>query len=147
MATAGCTIPWAAATISPPAASGSWATPRQRIAEDYLRILRFFRFHARFGRGPADAAALAACAELEDGIDRLSGERVRQELWRILAGPRVISTLQLMQATGVLDRAVPGNASLPVLERLIARLSGGGPAAARCRTDPAGGRRRRRPPC
>jgi poly(A) polymerase len=95
---------------------------RRRIAEDYLRILRFFRFHARFGRDPADAAALAACAELKDGIDRLSGERVRQELWRILAGPRVISTLQLMQATGVLDRALPGNASLPVLERLIARF-------------------------
>ena len=93
---------------------------RRRIAEDYLRILRFFRFHARYGRGPADAAALAACTELAHGIDRLSGERVRQELWRILAGPEVAPTLRLMRSTGVLDRAVSALASVDALERLVA---------------------------
>ena len=94
---------------------------RRRIAEDYLRILRFFRFHARYGRGPADPEALAACAELAHGIDRLSGERIRQELWRILAGPEAASTLRLMQVTGVLDRAVSALASVGALERLVAR--------------------------
>ena len=91
-----------------------------RIAEDYLRILRFFRFHARYGRGPADPAALAAVTELAPGIDRLSGERVRQELWRILAGPEVAPTLLLMQSTGVLARAVSALASVDALERLLA---------------------------
>ena len=82
--------------------------PRRRIGEDYLRILRFFRFHARFGRGAPDADAMAACAELAAGIDRLSGERVRQELWLILAGPRPEATLQLMASAGVLERVIPG---------------------------------------
>ena len=93
---------------------------RLRIAQDYLRILRFFRFHARYGRGPADPAALAAVTKLAHGIDRLSGERVRQELWRILAGPEVAPTLLLMQSTGVLARAVSALASVDALERLLA---------------------------
>ena len=91
---------------------------RRRIAEDYLRILRFFRFHARFGRGEADAEALAACAELADGIDGLSGERIRQELWLILLGPRPAATLELMQAAGVLARVVPGAVALAHLDGL-----------------------------
>ena len=82
--------------------------PRRRIAEDYLRILRFFRFHARFGRGAPDADAIAACAELAPGVDRLSGERVRQELWLILSGPRPEATLELMAAAGVLEHVIPG---------------------------------------
>ena len=93
---------------------------RQRIAEDYLRILRFFRFYARFGRPPADAEAVAACAELADGIERLSGERVRHELLRILVTPRVTAALELMRATGVLERVVPWPVSLARLERLVA---------------------------
>ena len=92
----------------------------RRTAEDYLRILRFFRFQARFGRGEPDAAALAACAELADGIDRLSGERVRQELWLILAGPRPNATLDLMRSTGVLARVIPGSLARVDLERLSA---------------------------
>ena len=92
---------------------------RQRIVEDYLRILRFFRFHARFGRDPADAAALAACGKLAPGIDHLSGERVRQELWRLVEGPRAAATVRLMQETGVLARTLPGASSLPAFERLV----------------------------
>jgi poly(A) polymerase len=100
---------------------------RQRIAEDYLRILRFFRFYARFGRPPADSDALAACAELAEGIDRLSGERVQQELFRILRTPRVVEALALMQATGVLARVVPWPARLEPLERLIDAFHGTDP--------------------
>lgn len=98
---------------------------RDRIAEDYLRILRFFRFYARFGRGAPDADALAACAELAHGIDRLSGERVRQELWLILATARVGVALEEMQATGVLARVLPG----PVAPAQLARLLAAWPAA------------------
>ncbi len=94
--------------------------PRRRIGEDYLRILRFFRFQARFGRGPPDAVALAACAELAHGIDRLSGERVRQELWSILTGPRPGATLELMASAGVLEHVVPGPLARAELERLPA---------------------------
>lgn len=94
--------------------------PRRRIAEDFLRILRFFRFHVRFGRGAPDAAALAACAELGAGIDRLSGERIRQELFGILATPRAAEALALMQAAGVLGRVLPGAADLATLRRLVA---------------------------
>ena len=54
--------------------------PRQRIEEDYLRILRFFRFHAHFGEGAPDAAGLHACIVARSGLDALSRERVRMEL-------------------------------------------------------------------
>ena len=91
---------------------------RRRIAEDYLRILRFFRFQARFGRGAPDAEALSACAAMAAGVDRLSGERVRQELWLILRGPRPAATLALMRSAGVLARVVPGAVPLVHLERL-----------------------------
>lgn len=92
---------------------------RARIEEDYLRILRFFRFYARFGRPPADEEALAACTELVRGIDRLSGERVRGELVRILAAARVVPTLELMDRARVLARVIPWPVDLASLGRLI----------------------------
>jgi poly(A) polymerase len=92
---------------------------RARIAEDYLRILRFFRFYARFGRPPADKEALAACAELAHGIDRLSGERIHQELFRILRTPRAVEALALMAETGVLPRVVPWPVRPEQLDRLV----------------------------
>ena len=58
--------------------------PAKRIAEDYLRILRFFRFHAAFGSGRIDAAGLAACIAGRDGLDQFSRERVRMELLKLL---------------------------------------------------------------
>ncbi|MFO1076039.1 MAG: CCA tRNA nucleotidyltransferase, partial [Geminicoccaceae bacterium] len=91
----------------------------QRIAEDHLRILRFFRFHARFGREPADAEALAACAAAAESIDRLSGERIRQELFRILMTGRVLVALDLMARTGVLARLLPWPAAPDHLARLM----------------------------
>jgi poly(A) polymerase len=99
--------------------------PRRRITEDYLRILRFFRFHARLGRGEPDPAGLAACAELAASIDGLSGERVRQELWQILGGAEPLRALAPMVDIGVLARVVPGRLALAALAALVAQ---GGPA-------------------
>ncbi|MEK9971017.1 MAG: CCA tRNA nucleotidyltransferase [Ferrovibrio sp.] len=81
--------------------------PAQRVAEDYLRVLRFFRFHARFGRGAPDAAALAACADAAGRLDRLSGERIRDELLKILILPNAADALTLMQQCGVLAAILP----------------------------------------
>ena len=62
--------------------------PTQRIREDYLRILRFFRFSARYGEGALDAAGLSAAIRERDGLAILSRERVRAELLKLLAAPR-----------------------------------------------------------
>lgn len=81
-----------------------------RIREDYLRILRFFRFHAWYG-DPAegmDAAAIAACAANSAGIDALSRERIGHEMRRLLAAPDPAPAVAAMQATGVLARILPG---------------------------------------
>lgn len=84
--------------------------PAARIAEDYLRILRFFRFHAWYGDAAAgpDPAGLAACAAARDGIDRLSRERVGAEMARLLAAPDPAPALAAMAAAGVLARVLPG---------------------------------------
>jgi len=80
-----------------------------RVAEDYLRVLRFFRFHARFGGPEPDAAALDACGAAANKLGRLSGERVRDELLKILALPRAAEALSLMQQSGVLAAILPGH--------------------------------------
>src|SRR5207253_6933215 len=64
--------------------------PEQRIAEDYLRILRFFRFHAAYGDGgPPDAAGLHACIAARAGLETLSRERVRMEMLKLLVARHV----------------------------------------------------------
>ena len=81
--------------------------PARRIAEDYLRILRFFRFHAAYGHGgQPDADGLAACIAARAGLETLSRERVRMEMLKLLVAPH----------------AVPA----------LAAMSGGGPAGERC---------------
>jgi len=77
-----------------------------RIAEDYLRILRFFRFHAYYGKEEPDAEALAACAELASNIASLSGERVSYELLKLLAAPHYSKTLALMQEEHILPHVL-----------------------------------------
>lgn len=74
---------------------------RARIAEDYLRILRYFRFFATYAEGPADPDALAAIAAEREGLRLLSAERVRSELLRLMVQPRVGDALADMEATGV----------------------------------------------
>ncbi len=81
-----------------------------RVAEDYLRILRFFRFQARYGAGPPDRDAVEAVTAGVPGIARLSAERVWAELKRILQAPDPGPALRLMAETGVLDAVVPEGA-------------------------------------
>lgn len=78
-----------------------------RIAEDYLRALRFFRFQARYGRGAPDAAALAAIREAVPGLARLSAERVWSEWKRLLEAPDPRGALAPMHAAGVLPAVLP----------------------------------------
>lgn len=92
--------------------------PVQRITEDYLRILRFFRFHARYGHGAPDPAGLAACARLKAGLDGLSAERIRQEMFKLMAARGAVPTLKLMAEQGILSHCLPHTEEWRVLERL-----------------------------
>ena len=78
-----------------------------RIREDYLRILRFFRFFAWYGDGRPDAEGLRACARLKDGLSRLSAERVWAELKKLLSAPDPSRALLWMRQTGVLTAVLP----------------------------------------
>jgi poly(A) polymerase/tRNA nucleotidyltransferase (CCA-adding enzyme) len=91
-----------------------------RIGEDYLRILRFFRFFARYGLGAPDDAAVAAIVALREGIGRLSAERVWSELKAILRADDPRAAVGLMDHTGVLGLVMPG-ADLDALSALVAR--------------------------
>lgn len=86
--------------------------PEARIAEDYLRILRFFRFHAAYGEGMLDAAGLAACASLKGGLARLSAERIRAELLKLLAAPGAAQVMPVFVACGIWGEAVGGQPDL-----------------------------------
>jgi poly(A) polymerase len=92
----------------------------QRIREDYLRILRFFRFLAWYGRGEPDAEGLAACAALKAGLDQLSAERVSKELLKLLAADDPRPALTLMDQAGVLTAILPGHVGLERVCNLIA---------------------------
>ncbi|MFN3077282.1 MAG: CCA tRNA nucleotidyltransferase [Alphaproteobacteria bacterium] len=81
--------------------------PKDRIGEDVLRLLRFFRFFAWYGKPPADAAALTACRLLAPELASLSGERVRNELLKILMSPDPASVFLLMRGERVLERVLP----------------------------------------
>ena len=79
-----------------------------RIEEDYLRILRFFRFHAAYGEGEPDAAGLAACIAGRAGLEQLSRERVRMELLKLLVARRAVPTLGAMADAGILVSVLGG---------------------------------------
>ncbi len=78
-----------------------------RIREDYLRILRFFRFFAWYGRGRPESEGLKACARLKDGLSRLSAERIWSELKKLLAAPDPSRALLWMRQAGVLTAVLP----------------------------------------
>ena len=102
---------------------------RERIAEDHLRILRYYRFQARFGAA-LDTEAEAACADLAHTLKGLSRERVAAELLTLLALPDPHATLERMRAHGVLGVILPEAcaAQLAALARLIAQESAQGVA-------------------
>jgi tRNA nucleotidyltransferase/poly(A) polymerase len=82
--------------------------PAKRIAEDYLRILRFFRFHAAYGEGDPDPAGLAACIAGRNGLEQLSRERVRMELLKLLVAKRAPPALTIMADAGLLGSVLAG---------------------------------------
>lgn len=89
-----------------------------RIREDYLRILRFFRFFAWYGRGAPDAVGLAACATLKAGMAQLSAERVSKELLKLLAARDPRAAVRAMAETGVLAQVLPQVQPLPLFEAM-----------------------------
>jgi len=81
--------------------------PLTRIDEDVLRLLRFFRFYAHYGRPPMDKTALAACRKRAGDLMRLSGERLSGELIRLLEAPDPAETLAVMRSNGILETILP----------------------------------------
>jgi len=95
-----------------------------RIREDYLRILRFFRFSADYGKGQLDAPGLAAAIDLKEGLTELAAERIRAELLKLLAAPFAADIVRTMHDNGILDLVVPGALNPERLARLQAIESG-----------------------
>jgi poly(A) polymerase len=95
--------------------------PLKRIAEDHLRILRYFRFHARFGAGEPDRAALEACTARANDLMALSRERIADELLKLLALPDPRATVAIMIDRNILKSVIPevSAAGLSALKSLI----------------------------
>ena len=92
----------------------------ERIKEDYLRILRFFRFNAYYGKGPLDPQGLAAVVRLRAGLAKLSAERVGAELRRILLAPQAARALEALYDYGLLTDLLGGVPRLADFMRLVA---------------------------
>jgi poly(A) polymerase len=93
---------------------------RTRIAEDYLRVLRLFRFHAWYGRGEIDAEGLRAATQAKDKLKTLSAERIAKELLRLLEAQSPGPVLRVMAGTGILPELLPGALHLSRLEQMAA---------------------------
>ena len=94
--------------------------PATRIAEDHLRLLRFFRFYAWYGRGEPDTAALEACKDAAHTISSLSGERVQAEMLKLLSAPNPLPAAGAMQTAGVLAVLLPDARDTRLLANLVA---------------------------
>ncbi len=93
--------------------------PAARIREDYLRILRFFRFAATYGQGPLDPAAVLASMRARDGLARLSRERIRNEILKLLAADRAGEITREFCATGLLGPLLASAPNPARLENLL----------------------------
>ena len=102
-----------------------------RIAEDYLRILRFFRFHAYYGEGAPDADGLRAAILARAGLDQLSRERVRMELMKLLVAPRAVPALAVMAEAGLLGSVLGGVPRLASFSNMAKAEAASGLAARR----------------
>ena len=100
--------------------------PLVRIAEDHLRILRFFRFHARYGRGEPDGEAIDACTARANDLMALSRERIADELLKLLALAEPTATVALMIGRGILKPVLPEIANADRLVRLVKSEAAGG---------------------
>ncbi len=91
----------------------------RRIREDYLRILRLFRFHAWYGQGGIELGALQAVEQEKSGIAILSGERIAKEMLRLLEAANPVPVLRAMIAFSILSEVLPGEADVDLLENLV----------------------------
>lgn len=94
--------------------------PAERIKEDVLRILRFFRFHAWYGKEPLHVQSLKACVAAAPSMAKLSGERVQKEMRRLLEASDPLPTLRLMAQHKILDHWLPEMGALDTLAALVA---------------------------
>ena len=94
--------------------------PNQRLAEDYLRILRFFRIHAAFGRGEPDRAGYLACIGARDGLATLSAERIRMEMLKLLVADGAVTAIAAMVEGGLLLQILGGVAYTGPFAAMIA---------------------------
>jgi poly(A) polymerase len=92
----------------------------ERIREDYLRILRFFRFSGYYGGGQMDEVGLAACVEQANQLSTLAGERIQSEMKALMLAPAVTDVAATMQATGLFAHLLNRSGDIPSLIRLIA---------------------------
>jgi poly(A) polymerase len=99
--------------------------PYRRIAEDHLRILRFFRFHARFG-DVIDSSGLDACTDRANDLMALSRERIAAELLKLLVAPRAVPVVRLMLERGIFRPVLPEIADVTALEDLAAAEAAAG---------------------
>ena len=102
---------------------------RDRIREDYLRILRFFRFSAEYGRGAPDPGGLAACTELQSGMTQLSAERIGAEMMKLIVSARAAEICSAMERTGILKTILGTQTHSERLARLQAIENGLGISA------------------
>ncbi|HKM88332.1 MAG TPA: CCA tRNA nucleotidyltransferase [Xanthobacteraceae bacterium] len=93
--------------------------PQRRIEEDFLRILRFFRFHAYFGEGTPNPVGLRACIRARAGLETLSRERVRMELLKLFVASRATPTLAVMAESGLLGMVLGGVAFIASFENMV----------------------------
>lgn len=94
--------------------------PFARVVEDYLRILRFFRFFARYGKKPMDTRALAAIAAHAVSLETLSGERIQNEMFKLLPHMKDTHVLEVMHDTNVLPHiALPVHGFVPLSQLMM----------------------------
>jgi tRNA nucleotidyltransferase/poly(A) polymerase len=106
----------------------------QRIAEDRLRILRFFRFHAEYGDGAMDPDGLSASIRARNALRDLSAERVGQEMRKLAVAPGAVAVATLMQDSGILPVVLGGVAYVAPFGRMVrASRAAGAPASAATR--------------
>lgn len=104
-----------------------------RIREDYLRILRFFRFSAQYANGHLDVTGLAAAIKLKAGLKQLAPERIRMELLKLLAAPYAAEVVRTMHESGILGLVISGTTDPECLARLqVIEASLGQPPDAIC---------------
>lgn len=103
-----------------------------RIREDALRILRFFRFHARYGFGAPDPAGLHACIVARDAVNRLSRERIRVEFLKLLVAPGAVAAVTELSENGLLMRLIGGLGDIGRLQSVLQAGVTVGRAASPC---------------